>query len=108
MWKNLKIEIILLLGAFTWIIFSYFYSFGTKPETWFARSGSIMVLLSVIVEYKLAVLQQNKINRAIQKSSYIGMPARSKLSKEYNYISTVTHVFVILGTLIWGYGDLLN
>ena len=29
-------------------------------------------------------------------------------SKEHNNVALVSHIFLIAGTLIWGYGDFIN
>lgn len=102
----LSYEIILLLLGFFWVVLSFFYSFNNEASTWFARSGAIMVLFAVIAEYLLS----NKLLKAIDDASTLaglGIPAGPEISTEQKYVSLAAHAFVVCGTVIWGYGDLL-
>jgi hypothetical protein len=73
--------------------------------TWFQRSGSFMVLLAVLVEYKLF-----SINGDVNPNGVISVE-QGELSEKFgrwHKVSTYLAVLLaILGTLIWGYGDLL-
>ena len=74
---------------------------------WFARSGSLMVLMAVISEYSLL---HGELARLYTKLDQIDadddIPDLSP-SKWHRHKLHLTHVTVILGTLIWGFGDLL-
>lgn len=107
-YKELKIEIILLLIAFLWVLFSYFISFTDSQGSWFARSGAIMVLLAVIVEFRFNNEVVRKISSTIQIAVKMKLPVGVGIQKEKIYISRTAHAFVIVGTLIWGYGDLIK
>tara|TARA_R100000501_G_C2547623_1_gene63670 strand:- start:9 stop:284 length:276 start_codon:yes stop_codon:yes gene_type:complete len=70
--------------------------------TWFQRSGAVVVLLGVWVEFKLFPL-----STYFDKSAYavpVKLPTSYHLA--YKYLSTTTIFLVITGTIIWGYGDL--
>jgi hypothetical protein len=79
----------------------------TVDPTWFARAGSLMVLMAVISEYSLL---HGELARLYQKLDQIDadddIPDLSP-SKWHRRKLHLTHVTVILGTLIWGFGDLL-
>lgn len=64
-----------------------------------------MVLLAVIVEYQLATRSYNALCNSIAISS-IDIPISHTKSLIENHLSKITHVAVILGTVIWGYGDI--
>ena len=76
---------------------------------WFARSGSVIVLLAVIVEYRISSHIYEDIQRAqlIQSKVNMSVPMKGKPTNKRKKISIAAHITLILGTLIWGYGDLL-
>lgn len=98
-----------LLFAFVFSLMSFFFPEispkNDPPEIWFQRSGSFMVVASIWAEFILIRLQGylDSYNEA-----YIvitDVPAY--LATIQLYISKSTLIFAILGTFIWGYGDLL-
>lgn len=102
-YKLFKTEIILLLLSVLCVAVSYSIS-----AEFFARSGSIMVLFSVIIEYRLLSAQNIHIDRKVKTAVYSGKPTNIKNTKEHKNMSIIAHIFVVLGTLIWGYGDLIK
>ena len=80
-----------------------------KPEiettgSWFQRSGSLIVIIAVWIEFKLL-----SINGDVNPTG-ITDPIQSlimKFSPWYKLSSYLAAVLAITGTLIWGYGDLL-
>jgi len=104
--SRLKLEVSLLVLSFSWVLFSYFYSFGQEPDTFFARSGAVMVLLAVIVEFRL----NNELFKVMQNNFYANYskvkPVPS-LPPRHKIISRLAHLFVVVGTFIWGYGDII-
>jgi len=36
------------------------------------------------------------------------LPVDTGIQKEQKYIAITAHIFVVLGTIIWGYGDLIK
>lgn len=83
----------------------YFYG----SWNWFARSGAIVVLLAVVVEYRTNSHIYEDVQRAQFHQSIIDLsvPIKAKPTKKRMRISIAAHVLVFLGTLIWGYGDLV-
>lgn len=96
----------LFLIAILSAIFAY-HSFmipcGENPEVWFQRSGSIVVLLAVWIEYKLF-----KINGDVHPSG-MSTSQLNKLTEKYGtshkVASYLAAALAITGTFIWGYGD---
>lgn len=76
---------------------------------WLARSGSLMVLLSVIANY---VLLRARDAYHSEKLKQHGRGERSvdfskvHPSRNHQYLETVSQISVVIGTVIWGYGDL--
>jgi len=71
---------------------------------WFQRSGSIAVLLSACVEFWLSGIS-NAVKPSI--SSYMSDNRwTQKYGMWYGIVKYITLFFLIVGTLVWGYGDL--
>lgn len=120
-----KIDWILLIGGIFWASFSVFLDVKSLDETfWFARSGSILVLAAAIVEYRLASFIYEDIFRAqkqtdrkkaampnVSGNELVNRLVKSNLtiqaqpSKERKALAITAHLIIVLGTLVWGYGD---
>ncbi|TMU24513.1 hypothetical protein E0L35_09705 [Halomonas sp. ATBC28] len=107
--RSYKIEWAVLacavLVALVSVAADYFYD----SWNWFARSGAIVVLLAAVVEYRI----YNHIYDDVQRAQFqqtkidLSVPIKAKPTKERRRVSVAAHVLVILGTVIWGYGDLI-
>ena len=86
-------ELLLVLLAMGLPMASLMVSIETGTGEWFQRSGSLMVLFSVAVEYRRRHLLQAR-----------GRTAGWMLWRQVPY---VCYLSIFVGTLIWGYGDLL-
>jgi len=104
---------IILFQCTLWLAFAYilggvaaFVPIYPTEETqpmWFQRSGSLVVVIAVWVEFKLFSLRGY-----FDKSAYsapLELPKSFHLV--YKTISTTAVFTAIVGTFIWGYGDLL-
>jgi len=98
---------VILRDIFVWCVFTicvlvsilsliYDLTFGSDLDL-FQRSGSILVASGAAVEISYSTM---KFDDRIQSSLYI-----YKLF--YNYFKIGGWLAIILGTIIWGYGDLL-
>lgn len=65
-----------------------------------------MVLLSLFVEFRIGKAQQSKTSSAFMVTS-MGIPMGSSLPVIKQRIAKAALWFAVVGTLIWGYGDLL-
>jgi len=78
---------------------------GESVESWFQRSGSVTVLFAVWTEYNLS-----KANGYISPSGIITNEQEelsNKYKLAYNLIRYFGVLLAIVGTMIWGYGDLI-
>ncbi len=100
------IDLGLLLFAFTWGVLGFVWACKMDDGLWFSRSGSVIVLLSVIVEFRLVNLQQLGYKNA-QKAVQHSIVSSGMLPIHKKLISLFALVQIVIGTLIWGYGDLL-
>lgn len=103
-----RIPIFLLLFGIIFCIISAIVSVGSS-ENWFARSGAVLSFVSVAIQFILSNLKKSKIENLFQSD----LPLREKFQKVkkkdiLHDIISVSSVFTgLIGTVIWGYGDLL-
>jgi len=97
-----------LLLLLSWVagVVGLFLGLTIEP-LWFARFGSLMVLLTAMSEYSLLHSELNILYEKLENNDTIEeitdiMPSRWHQKKVH-----LTHITLVLGTLIWGFGDLL-
>lgn len=74
---------------------------------WFARFGSLIVLFAVMSEYMLIHHEFDTLYIRLDKiRAQDNIPDLSP-SKWHRKKVFVSHLTVIIGTIIWGFGDLL-
>ncbi len=100
----------LLLAAGWLFALLSFYLSRTTGADWFARSGSVMALVGAAVTFRLANFYQGALARAL-KEGLVSVPREIELRlqppKSYMALSYLGYLTGIVGTGIWGYGDLL-
>jgi len=98
---------ILLAAAWLWGVFSFFTSTGAG--TWFARSGSVMCLIGAAATFTLINNYSQALATAVENG--ITLTRRVELvfdpPKLYQTVQYWAYLTGIVGTLIWGYGDIL-
>ena len=77
-----------------------------QADTWFQRSGSIIVAIALLVEIRLNRLDETAIKYGYD-FLYPHMYMRQKYGPFVSLATYSTYGFVALGTLVWGYGDVL-
>ncbi|MGA7486690.1 MAG: hypothetical protein WBW74_07095 [Xanthobacteraceae bacterium] len=99
----------LLAAAWLFAAFSY-YSSRNAGTDWFARSGSVMCLVAAAVTFRLAHFYQRALATAL-KEGLVSVPREIELRlnppKSYVVLSYLGYLTGIVGTAVWGYGDLL-
>ncbi|WP_299178790.1 hypothetical protein [uncultured Neptuniibacter sp.] len=73
-------------------------------STWFQRSGSLMVIIAIITEFKLYSLNDYFDLNNTRMFVPVDLPKTYKST--YFVISIVALMSMLIGTLIWGYGDI--
>ena len=102
------IDILLLIISISVVAISLWLSFLYKDLTWFERSGSLMVLFSAIVEFRNIKLQQAINDKAaVSAEGIAGVLIPTSQPPMRQFIIVVTHIFIIIGTFVWGYGSIL-
>jgi len=99
-----------LIGVAIFIaVISVIADYYSTDYNWFARSGSVVVLLAAFIEFKVSPHIYDDIQRAQFLQSTVKLPVafKAKPTKSRRNVSLVAHVLLITGTIIWGYGDLI-
>ncbi len=74
---------------------------------WFARFGSLIVLFAAMSEYSLLHGELNRLYIRLEKvDADMDMPDLTP-SKWHLKKVALSHITLVMGTLIWGFGDLL-
>lgn len=103
--KKYNIELLLTVA----LGFSIYSLYTTGNDgAWFSRSGSIMVLLSVIAEFQVNVARESSVETSSTvKIGGSGVMVKRELSPRYKVLAIIAHLEIVLGTIVWGYGDCL-
>jgi len=107
-YRDFIIALVLVLLALLvpYLAFSaYLKPEGEPLNIWFQRSGSIVVLLSLIAEYLISRL--HGIIRPAGFTSKATEEIRKKLEPSLMVLRYVGGAVAVGGTLVWGYGDFL-
>ncbi|KUJ71986.1 hypothetical protein AVO41_05930 [Thiomicrospira sp. WB1] len=79
--------------------------FGEPPSSWFQRSGSLMTITMVFVDYHLY-----KLVNDVRQINQIP-PSALQIKDRYHPLIRVLPYFAVLftavATFVWGYGDIL-
>ena len=91
-------------------LLSAWLSYHIGEAHWFQRSGSLTVLLAAILEFRQAVIDKSVKDKAwgaAKRRSWAGVAVVGQLPTARKTLAIIALVLIILGTIIWGYGDLL-
>ncbi len=109
--KNYKIDLLLIVLATIPVVLSLIYDINyVNDKYYFQRSGSLMVMFSVILEFiqlKYQVIKSTDQAQVKIEGDMWGFLYGKDLPIERTYFQTIAFVLMVLGTLIWGYGDLI-
>tara|TARA_R110002073_G_scaffold299249_2_gene466159 strand:- start:3681 stop:4103 length:423 start_codon:yes stop_codon:yes gene_type:complete len=84
-----------------------------KPETesiatWFQRSGSIMVILAIWLELKMhSISGYMNVDESVVVINEFPTDAVKRYNLCYKIAMIVGFFIAVIGSIIWGYGDLL-
>ncbi len=100
-WSKLKLDIFLLVLSFVPVVVSLLYDLSVKEHNYFQRSGAVMALVSGILAYRGLSKYWIKAENSFTRGHWL------RTSRNQTIIDFCTLVISILGTVIWGYGDML-
>lgn len=100
---------LVLVGSWLFAAFSYYLSREIGTDC-FARSGSLMCLAGAAATFRSVNAYQHALGTAF-KEQLASLRAEIELTLEptrsYQVLSYLSYATGIVGTAIWGYGDLL-
>ncbi|MCX7548145.1 hypothetical protein OS188_09285 [Xanthomarina sp. F1114] len=106
--KNYRLPVALLIFGVIFCVISAFMSLNST-ETWFARSGAVLSFVSVAIQFILSNLKKAEIENLFKTD--LGLREKFDVVKEkdtlHDFISVSSTITGLIGTIIWGYGDLL-
>ena len=101
-----SLAVALLLAGVAVVAGSAGISLTSGDGEWFQRSGSLFVLFSVLVEIQQTILKQPRASSDVFINN-----APAAINNPISAVSKWLHRFawggIVIGTVIWGYGDLL-
>ncbi|MGQ7262593.1 hypothetical protein [Vreelandella sp. V005] len=100
-------DLLIIFVLFVTIAASIFLQFAHPETNWFMRSGALMVLTGAILEYRNSALMRRLDITSTKWASCIGSPAIFEPRPLKKKIVFAAHAFVVFGTLIAAYGDLI-
>jgi hypothetical protein len=100
-----------LLIAAAWLFAAFsFYLSGKTGTDWFSRSGAVMCLVGAAVTFRLGNFYQGALATAL-KEDLVSVSKEIELHleppKSYVRLLYFGYLTGIVGTGVWGYGDLL-
>jgi hypothetical protein len=100
---------LLISAAWLFAAFSFYLS-GKTSTDWFNRSGAVMALVGAAVTFRLTNFYQGALATAL-KEELVSVSKEIELHleppKSYARLLYLGYLTGIVGTGIWGYGDLL-
>ncbi|MBB5343238.1 hypothetical protein [Tunturibacter empetritectus] len=100
---------LLLVSSWFFAAFSYLLSSKTGTD-WFSRTGSVMCLVGAAATFRLAGFLQQKLTIAL-KQGLLSVQREIELILDpphrYHLVLYCGYATGIVGTVIWGYGDML-
>lgn len=105
--KKYRIPIALLIFGISFCIVSAVYAAKTSGE-WFGRSGAVLSFVSVVVQFYISNLKRSEIESLFKTD--LGIRDKFNAIKEKDVVEAFVSISSIatglIGTIIWGYGDL--
>jgi hypothetical protein len=105
LWVGIVLAISWLFSAFS------YYLFRTTGFDWFSRSGAVMVLIGAAATFRLSGMLQRTLATALKEELgplHRGVELILEPPRTYQTTTYFGYVTGIIGTLIWGYGDVLS
>ena len=85
---------------------SLVYSLASAEGEWFQRSGSLLVLFAVVLEIRQTAIEQPKKSKSVSIEG-TAAATRGSISVANKRLHRIAWGGIVIGTVIWGYGDLL-
>ncbi len=100
-WWELRWDVALIVLAIIAPIVSIVFDVNGENPDWFNRSGSLMVFFAGFLAYRSLSRHYQKFYNADERSHVLTTSRNQKL------VDRATFAIAAIGTVIWGYGDLV-
>lgn len=109
-----------MVGVALLVLFvSFIYATSSGDSQWFSRGGSVATILGLLLTIKHSVLSVSRdIHSVVKEKFHYAVWAPERDSKEYEDNIAVARriirdeymgiVLTVVGTIFWGYGDLIH
>ncbi|MBA6231379.1 MULTISPECIES: hypothetical protein [unclassified Colwellia] len=107
--KRLALSLILITLAISLPLLALYYPYMPPKETigtWFQRSGSLITFLGVCVEFIIFRVPDYVYANGSQPGFPCAFDGGGMHEKIYRFVKVTGVIVILLGTLIWGYGDI--
>lgn len=101
-----SLGIALLLAGLAAVAGSLYLSLASGDGAWFQRSGSLFLLFSALVEIQQSSIKQPKESGGVTINDTSVM-IRNPIPNVSKWLHRFAWSGIVIGTCIWGYGDLL-
>ena len=91
---------------FSLVFTAVFYYADNGNNNAFIRSGVALIISGVIVEYTLSSIKLYEYSNTVYVEG-ISIIKEKELPKKYKSQKMLAHFYILIGTLIWGFADLL-
>jgi len=98
-----------LVLAWLFVVFSFIVSNQVGVD-WFSRSGAVMCLLAAAANFTLVRIHQRNLADIFKDNEHSAKEKAERILKpsgSYLFLSRLSYLTGIVGTAIWGYGDLV-
>ena len=100
-WSKLKLDIFIVVLPIPIIVASFRIDSIRGEHEFFQRAGAVVVLISAILAYRGLAKYWNKADQSFKRSYWL------PVSKNQRKVDLCALAWSIIGTAIWGYGDML-
>lgn len=108
-WKNIRhllFDITLFTLMLALIARSYFISLDVPSSLAFQKAGTLVIVIALVIEYRDQIFYKNHVHQSII-SGGLNADYLKTIAKLRCVIGHSALYFIIIGTLMSGFGDLL-
>lgn len=106
--RKYRLPFALLIFGIAFSLTSAYASLDSEGD-WFARSGAILSFVSVVVQFLLSNLKKSELETLFRSNISLKQKIHDVKIKDVRHdtLSFASGATGLIGTLIWGYVDLL-
>jgi hypothetical protein len=99
-------DIMFIMAAIGAPAISMWLDSGAEAGYWLQRSGSITVMFAIALEYRQATFSSSERSSSVFMNGVAALQNDSSLPPIRQKLKKIAIYLAIIGTFIWGYGDL--